>query len=280
MKRALLLLAPLLLGNRQEALFRAEGARYLIESTADRRHALEVLRHMDLCYDAYRRFLNPPAERRPREKLTLVLYRDLEEYRARGGAGRYGHYDGRQLVGYVDPEQMLPTFAHEGMHQFTDICVPGYDRLPPWYVEGIAECIANNEVRGGRLFTCLRNGAVPRLRVPAVREALRGGGLVPLRELLATDKRRFQERHALFYAQSWLFCHFLLTYPRLEDPTRQIPEGRYKPVLVRFHNAMADPKARAADALRQSLILDGRALDLDDLDREFREYALAFDAAR
>jgi hypothetical protein len=280
MKRALLALAWALPGLQEEPAFTAEGTRYVVESTADRKHAQELLKYMDLCFETYRRFLNAPTERLPRDKFTLVLYRDAREYKARGGTGRYGHYDGRQLVGFFDAEQMFPTFAHEGMHQFTDVCVPNSGRLPPWYTEGIAECIANNEIVNGRLVMCLRRGPIPRLRAPAVREAIRSGKFIRIKDLLVMGPKKFQDNHAICYAESWLFCHFLLTFPKQEDPSMQIPEGKHKQVVVRFHNAMLNPKTKVEEAVRQAFVHDRKPIDLDELEAEFKEYALSFDVDR
>jgi hypothetical protein len=277
MRSALWALAPALLGLQEDPPFTAEGTHYVLESTADRKQALELLKYMDLCFETYRRFLNPPADRLPRERFSLVLYRDAREYKARGGTGRYGHYDGVRLVGFHDAEQTFPTFAHEGMHQFTDACVPNASRLPPWYAEGIAECMANNAVLNGRLVLCLRRGPIPRLRLPVVQEAIREGKLIRLRDLLSMNPKKFQDNHALCYAQSWLFCHFLLTFPKREDPSRQIPEGKYKQVVVRFHNAMLSPKTKAEEAVRQAFVHGRKPIDLDEMEAEFREYALSFD---
>lgn len=267
-------------GRRDKWLFEGESAHYTIQSTADKKVAADLLKYMDLCFDTYKRFLNPAPDRLPRQKFTLVLYKDRDEYKARGGSGRFGHYDGRRLVGFHDAEQMLPTFAHEGVHQFTDICIPNYDRLPSWYGEGIAECIANNEVRQGKLYLCLKKGPVPKIRLYVVQEAIRDGRWVRLKDLLVADRKTFQQEWKVYYATSWLFCHFLLTYPKQEDPAKQIPEGRYKQVVVRFHNAMLDPKIKVQDAVTQAFVLEGKPLNFDDLDKELREYALSFEAER
>lgn len=271
------ILAPALLGPQEAPPFIAEGTHYVVESTAGRKPAEELLKYMDLCFETYRKFLNPPAHRLPRERFSLVLCRDEAEYKARGGTGRYGHFDGARLVGFHDAEQTFPTFAHEGMHQFTDACIPNASRLPPWYAEGIAECMANNAVLNGRLVLCLRRGPIPRLRLPVVQEAIRAGKFIRLRDLLSMNPKKFQDHHALCYAESWIFCHFLIAFPRREDPSRQIPEGKYKQVLVRFHNAMLDPKMKAEEAVRQAFVHDRKPIDLDELEAELRGYALSFD---
>jgi len=260
--------------------YEGESRHYRIKSTAKKEHAQEVLKYMDLCFETYTRFLRPAADRMPRNKFALVLYTGYEEYKRRGGPGRYGHYDGSSLVGYHHPEQMLPTFSHEGMHQFTDICIPRFDRLPSWYSEGIAECIANNEVRGGKLYMCLKNGPVPKIRVYVVQDAIRAGTHIKFRELLDFDKRKFQENHKLLYAESWSLCHFLLTAPKHEDPDKQIPDGKYKSVIVAFHNAMLDPKMKPADAVKAAFALKGKPIDLDALEKEWTEYMLSFPCER
>ncbi len=256
--------------------FSGEGRHYSIRSTAAKERAQAVLKYMDLCYETYSRFLRTPADAVPRRKFTLVLYSSLEEYQARGGTGRYGHYDGSSLVAYDHPDQMLATFAHEGMHQFTDFCIPNFDRLPSWYAEGIAECIANNEVRNGRLMMCLKKGPVPRLRVPVVQEAIRTGTHVRFRDLFDLDKRRFEHNHQLLYAESWSLCHFLLTAPKHEDPDKQIPDGKYKQIVQRFHGAMTDPKTSAADAVKSAFTMNGKPVDLDALEKEWADYMLRF----
>lgn len=283
---ALLLLAAIALPARPltqdsfEWAFESESRHYRMRSTAKKEQAQEVLRYMDLCFDTYSRFLRPPTEQMPRGKFSLILYGGQDEYKKRGGTGRYGHYDGTNLVAYYHPDQMLATFAHEGMHQFTDICIPNFDRLPSWYAEGIAECIANNEARNGKLYMCLKKGPVPRIRAHVVQDAIRQGTYIRFRDLLDFDKRKFQENHQLLYAESWSLCHFLLTAPKLEDPDRQIPEGKYKQVIQRFHSAMLDPKMKAAEAVRTAFVLNGKPIDLEALEKEWRDYMMLFPAER
>lgn len=257
----------LLLLLAQDWSWQGEGARYELKTTIGQSEGQRVLKYMDLVFETYRAFLNP--ERLPRTKFTLVLYSGYDEYKKFGGTGRYGHYDGRRLVGYYDPEQMLPTFAHEGMHQFTDISIPNFQRVPAWYTEGIAECIANNEVRDGKLSLCLGDGPIPKIRVPVLQEAIREKRHHSIGKLFEVSKRDFQKDFRLCYAEAWAFCHFLLTYPKYEDRTKRIPEGTYKKCLVRFHNAMLDPKRTPAEAVQLAF-----PVDLEKLDAEFTDWVM------
>jgi hypothetical protein len=271
-----LLLALPALAQETRWLFTGESKHYTIQSTAEKKYAEQVLAYMDLCFETYARFLNPTADRMPKKKFNLVLYTGVDEYKKNGGPGRYGHYDGKNLVGYYHENQMLPTFSHEGMHQFTDICIPSFGRVPSWYSEGIAECIANNEVRQGKLYICLQKGPVPEIRVPVLKRALLDNTHIPLKDLLDYDRRKFQENHKLLYAESWAFCTFLLTAPKLEDRDKQLPDGKYKSMLVKFHNALLDPKMTPAEAATAAFRLNNKPLDLDAFEKEFREWVLKF----
>jgi hypothetical protein len=254
----------------QDWSWQGDSKHYRLQTTKDKEQGQKVLKYMDLVFETYKAFLNPEPSRLPKERFTLVLYRDYDEYKKSGGPGRYGHYDGKRLVGYFDPEQMLPTFAHEGMHQFTDLCIPNFGRVPAWYSEGIAECIANNEVRDGKLYMCLQDGPVPKIRVPILQKAIREKKHYPIAKFLELGKREFQADHRVCYAEGWAFCHFLLTYPKYEDRTKRIPDGQYKKALVTFHNAMLDPKRTAADAAKIAF----GGLDLAKLDDKFTEWVL------
>ena len=67
--------------------YEGSSTRYSIQSTVERNRAHQLLKYMDLCFDAYRKFLNPSRDRLPKRKFTLMLYRDREEYKKRGGKG-------------------------------------------------------------------------------------------------------------------------------------------------------------------------------------------------
>lgn len=253
-----------------------ESKHYTLQTTSEKKHGEQVLQYMDLCFETYARFLNPAPDRMPKKKFNLILYTGVDEYKQNGGPGRYGHYDGKNLVGYFHENQMLPTFSHEGMHQFTDICIPNFGRVPSWYSEGIAECIANNEVRSGKLYICLQKGPVPEIRVPVLKRALLDNKHIPLRDLLNYDKRKFQDNHKLLYAESWAFCHFLLGAPKLEDRDKQLPDGKYKKVLVTFHNSLLDPKMSPSEAAASAFRVNGKPVDLEALEKEFRDWVMKF----
>jgi hypothetical protein len=258
----------LLLLLAQDWVFTGESQHYQLKTTSDKEQGQKVLKYMDLVFDTYKIFLNPDPARLPRNKFNLVLYRDYDDYKKNGGSGRYGHYDGKNLVGYYDAEQMLPTFSHEGMHQFTDICIPNFGRVNAWYSEGIAECIANNEVRDGKLYMCLQDGPVPKIRVPILQKAIEEKKHYPLAKFLDISKRDFQKDHRVCYAEGWALCHFLLTYPKYEDKSKRIPDGKYKKCIVNFHNAMLDPKRSASEAAAIAF----RGYDLEKIEKEFVEY--------
>ena len=102
MRHVLPFLFPLLAGMQDEWCYKGDSVRYSIRSTVERNRSRDLVKYMDLCFDTYRKFLNPAPKRVPKRKFMLILYRNLKEYKSKGGTGRYGHYDGQCLVGYDD----------------------------------------------------------------------------------------------------------------------------------------------------------------------------------
>jgi hypothetical protein len=162
---------------------------------------------------------------------TILLYKNRPEFLASGApkyAGAYYNLTSKNLVGYYDLVTMKPYFAHEGMHQFTDLTSKNYRDFPMWFSEGIADCIGNNEVRNKKLYLCLKGGTIARGRLPIIQDALKNGKAYKLETLLTLKPKPFMDNAALSYAQSWSFCHFLLTYPEMEDRNQQVPSGKFR----------------------------------------------------
>ncbi|MDP6959056.1 MAG: hypothetical protein QF645_09610, partial [Planctomycetota bacterium] len=124
---------------------------YFLKSTATEAQAQELLDFMEIVHKTYMALLKPKNKKAVESReFTLILHKDNEEYMAAGapkGSGAY--YNGKELVGYYDPSNMKPFFAHEGMHQFTDITSKNMGNFPMWFTEGIADCIGNSEFRKG-----------------------------------------------------------------------------------------------------------------------------------
>jgi hypothetical protein len=80
-------------------------------------------------------------------------------------------------------------------------------QLPLWLVEGSAEFFGSTEVKGRKISV----GAPSRTNL----EVLQGTKLLPLGTLFAVDASspyyHEENRNSIFYAQSWLLTHYLIT---------------------------------------------------------------------
>src|SRR5688572_1424338 len=140
---------------------------YDLKTSATREQAEDLLEYMELVFDTYLKLLKPddPAAAE-KSRSTILLYKDRQEFiagRAPPMAGAYYSLQTKNLVGYFDPMMMKPFFAHEGMHQFTDLTSKNFQDFPMWFSEGIADCIGNNEVRDRKLYLCLKGGPIARI---------------------------------------------------------------------------------------------------------------------
>lgn len=281
-----LLLVVLALGraSAQES-WNAEFAteHYHVKTTSDKKHAEILGNHMELVYDTYSRLLN--YTKKPDRKFVIKLYKDHAEYKQHGAQGpALAHYSpqSKELVGSWDPDGMLPIMSHEGMHQFTDMVMPDFQKgtqngeVPTWYSEGLADCIGNCRAKDGKLYMCvITEGYMAHMRTIIVQTAVREGRTPPLKELVTWNQPTFYARNGrLNYAIGWSFTHFLMTYPKIEEPTKQIPDGKYKKVFVMFHNLLASGRKR--DEAYAAFGINGGPPAWDRYEKEWKEYVLKF----
>lgn len=253
---------------------------YELQTSATKEQAMDLLEYMELVFDTYMRLLKPeqPAEVEG-ARSTILLYKNREEYIASGAPPTSGAYYSRKsknLVGYYDMLTMKPFFAHEGMHQFTDLTARNYGDFPYWFSEGIADCIGNNEVRNGKLYLCIKGGTIARQRLGTIQEAIKAGKAYKLEKLLALKPNEFMKDAALCYAQSWSFCHFLITYPDMEDRTQQVPNGKFRKNLAIYYERIrlgGSTHQKAWDEAFRGIPIDG----LEDL---WKKYVAKFEPAR
>lgn len=253
---------------------------YELKTSAPREQAEDLLAYMELVFDAYLKLLKPvdPAAAE-KSRSTILLYKDRGEFLASGAARDVGAYYSlrtRSLVGYYDSIRSKPFFAHEGMHQFTDLTSKNYRDFPMWFSEGMADCVGNNEVRDGKLFMCLQGGTIARLRLPVIQEALKAGTAYKLDDLLGLDPKAFMADAALAYAQSWSFCHFLISYPEMEDRRAPIPSGRYRRHLEAYYERLRLGGSSHRDAWEEAF----KGIPIQELEESWSKYVATFEFAR
>ena len=252
-----------------------QSARYEVRSTAPREAALKLAAHMDLVFETYAKLF--ALRQIPQRRAVLVLFKDEAEYTGQlstpKGSGAYYDPNIKYLVGFHEEKRMYNVFAHEGTHQFTDLALKGIDRAPPWFLEGIAECIGNSVVQKGRLFMCAKNGIIAQENLPIIQQMIRDRKHVPLKTLVTMNHADWEKMEGS-YPQAWSFCTFLLAYPKYEETKSQIPNGKYWTVLSNYIRLMSDGKADPQAALTASFQLNGKPLDFDVLEREWTDYIL------
>jgi tetratricopeptide (TPR) repeat protein len=107
-------------------------------------------------------------------------------------------------VGYGrDP---LSVLFHEYVHALVR---NNYAGAPVWFNEGLAQYYSEFELSVDRRRVRLGRGLTHRL------DSLASEGLLPLKTLLSVDDTsphyQQHDKHAVFYAQSWAFVHYLLS---------------------------------------------------------------------
>lgn len=220
------------------------GKHYDLRSSAPKEQAQELLDFMEQVHAAYSEIFPAAASKRK----TLVLYKDRDEYlkRSGGGGASAACYNGKQLQGYWDPELMNPCFAHEAVHQFVHLSSKMMSSIPEWFHEGLADALADYEIRDGKFVFATGKGTIARMRIAAL------GRTIPLKDLLTMGEKRFQEGSPFTYAQAWSLCHFLL--------------AKYRKNLFAYYDLL-----RAGGTTHEKAWAKAFPGKLDELEREWRE---------
>ena len=274
------LLAAVLLQGRIDLPQTLSSKHYEMRTSAAKEEAQELLDFMELVHQTYTALLKPDnPQELDKKRFTILLYKDMEEYVRAGappGSGAYYDPNTKQLVGWYDTTFMKPFFAHEGMHQFTDATSKNFFNFNMWFTEGIADCIGNCEVRGKKLYMCVKSGMIARMRLQTAQAAIRSGVAPRLDRLMTLPKPVFMANAELCYALSWSFCHFLITYPKDEDRNSQIPDGRYRKHLAGYYELM-----RAGGTTHEKAWAEAfKGIPMEELEEQWRKYVLGLDAGK
>lgn len=253
---------------------------YQLKTTATKEEGQELLDFMELVHQTYTALLKPDnPQDLDKRKNTLILFKNYEEFVKAGAppvAGALYEHATKNLVGFYDINDMKPYFAHEGMHQFTDATSKNFDNFNMWFTEGIADCIGNSEVRNKKLYMCVKSGRIARMRLPVVQAAIRAGGTPSLARLMNLDHNVFMRNAELCYSMSWSWCHFLMTYPKDEDRSVQIPDGKFRKNLAGYYEQIRAGTATHEKAWAESF----KGYPLDELEELWKKYVMSLDAGK
>ncbi len=259
-----------------------QSKHYDLKTNGTKEQAQELLDFMELVYTTYMALLKPDDPKAAESKRSaILLYKDNKDYIASGappGSGAYYSLQSKNLVGWHDPLFMKPFFAHEGMHQFTDLTSKNFRDFPMWFSEGIADCIGNSEVRDKKLYMCVKSGMISRMRLQIVQGALKQGRAWSLPELFRLSQREFMDEKNvdLAYAQSWSFCHFLITYPNQEDRAHQIPNGRFRRNIATYYELVRAGGSGHDKAWAEAF----KGIPTEQLEELWKKYVLDMDSGK
>src|SRR5436190_8774368 len=253
---------------------------YDLKTMTTKEEGQELLDFMELVHQTYTALLKPenPQDLEKRRS-TIILFKDYDQFVRAGapqGAGAYYDRRTKELVGYYDIQDMKPFFAHEGMHQFTDATSKNFSSFSYWFTEGIADCIGNSEVRNRKLYMCVKSGRIARLRLPVIQAYVRAGKTPPVSRLMTLTDEVFMRNADLCYAMAWSWCHFLITYPKEEDRSVQIPDGKYRKNLAGYYEQMRTGAVSHEKAWSESF----KGYSLEEMEEQWKKYVLALDPGK
>ena len=274
------LLAAFLLQAKVDLPQAMSSKHYEMKTSASKEEGQELLDFMELVHQTYTALLKPDnPQDLDKKKFTILLYKDMEEYIKAGappGSGAYYDPRTKQLVGWYDTTFMKPFFAHEGMHQFTDATSKNFFNFNMWFTEGIADCIGNCEVRGKKLYMCVKSGMIARMRLQTAQAVIRSGTAPRLDRLMMLPKQVFMANAEVAYALSWSFCHFLITFPKDEDRNSQIPDGKYRKHLAGYYELMRAGGISHERAWAEAF----KGIPLEEIEEQWKKYVLGLDAGK
>jgi hypothetical protein len=197
-------------------------------------------------------------ERAPDEPITVLLFEKESSYNHYAeklygdrNVSIYGYYKPRERVLVMNIGTGGGTLVHELTHALADFDFP---KIPDWFNEGLASLHEQCRFRDdddGPWIEGLENW-----RLPGLQKAIRGKRVGTLKSLV--EGRDFRGAHeGLNYAQARYFCLYMQRHDVLEDFYR------------RFREHQADDPRGAASVLAMF-----PTLTWDDLDKDFREWAL------
>jgi hypothetical protein len=254
---------------------------YDLKHSVSEKRAKEILDYLEKFHDASLELLQPGnAEETGKKKATIVLHGNGIDYQAGNPLPHaHGYYQAGRIVSHDgEPNLTLQVLAHEVIHHLTDITSAKFDIMPSWFVEGLAECLANCDVRDGKFWFCVPTGAVLMGRLPKVQQNMELGRWYPLKsdentmqDLRILPRNDFYDDGSLAYSEAWSLCHFLLTCG--DDGTHPIPQGRYAKNLMTYYKELRTGKATAGEAWTKAF----PDVAIERLEGEWKGFVLALD---
>lgn len=190
-----------------------ETSGFVVYATGSDRRAQTLAAELEQFDGLLRRMTGAPAERAP-SKLQVYMFGPDEFHDAFPyfGPTIQGVYTARServaayavvslRSGISAQDVLFHEYAHHFMYQYFN------NAYPAWYIEGFAEVVSTAELGSERIVLGRSNDG-------RVRD-LTSGTWLPMERLLTGTPFGLRDGRevAMFYAQSWLFAHYLLLTP-------------------------------------------------------------------
>ncbi len=234
----------------------AETDRFTVVSQLSERDTLRWVRDFDRFINALNGLM--PVNESLLPPLTAVLFRRdgaFAPYRLRtesgvatGNTGVFINQSSWSVIGMPGVRGASTdnsTVYHEAVHWYMS-ADPG--RYPLWFREGIAEVFSTFDVEDGM--------AVWGRLIPYNIEFLQTFGLEPMEDFLEVSQDEAMHTNGTYYAQAWLFVHYLI-FSRLEEGIEQLSP------LLRNSQTM-EPKAAFEASFE---------IGFEEMDRMLRSYS-------
>jgi tetratricopeptide (TPR) repeat protein len=156
----------------------------------------------------------------PKEPLPVYIFRTRKEFKDFAKSENSGltehvvgfyrppYKGGREYLALFDfrddPEDTLDTLLHEATHWI--IRHGSTADVPMWLNEGLAEYFGGSTYR----YKKFQAGGIQDARLLWFLDMVEQGTLIPLDDLTSDDGSKREKFGLDHYAESWLFCHFLL----------------------------------------------------------------------
>lgn len=257
------------------------SAHYDLRHSVPETRAKEILDYLEKFHDAALELLQPAnPEETAKKKAVIVLYGTGPEYQAtRPPPHAHGYYLDSRIVSH-DGEKTatIGVLTHEVVHHLTDITSVKFHAMPSWFVEGIAESLANCDFRDGKAWFCTPTGAILMGRLPKVQQNMELGRWYPLKadertmqDLRTLPRTEFYDDGSLAYSEGWALCHFLLSFG--DDGTHPIPQGKYTKNLMSYYKELRTGKVTPAEAWAKGF----PDIDLEKLEGEWKDFVMGLD---
>jgi tetratricopeptide (TPR) repeat protein len=192
---------------------------FTVISDNNEKQAIDVARRFEQMRNVFSELFNKSRVSLP-VPLQIVAFQSREEFRQyspqwKGKAVELsGFYQGSDDRNFIGIDMSSPDPYGTALHEYAHLLLrASFPVMPLWFDEGFAEYFATMQVQGKQV----QYGAPATQYLPL----LTNGTWMPLTALFSVERNsdvyNENDKRSMFYAESWLAVHYLLSSGRLVD---------------------------------------------------------------